>query len=124
MTTWASVAGHQPAQPAGVPQETAADQQPSTTAVVDANAIIAGLRLERLAEEIVTIAEVLKEIRDKQSREYLEALPVRIQCLDPSDESLRAGEHLTTSARNVPKNPHSCSQLKTALHWHSHGLRA
>ncbi len=93
MTTWASIAGHQPAQPAGVSQVAVADQQPSTVAVVDANAIIAGLRLERLAEQVMTIAEVLKEIRDKQSREYLESLPVRIQCLEPSDESLRAGEH-------------------------------
>ena len=89
MTTWAGIAGHD-RPPAASPQQQATADQPST-AVVDANAIIAGLRLDRVAEQVVTIAEVLKEIRDKQSREYLEALPVSIQCLEPSEESVRAG---------------------------------
>ena len=92
MTTWAGIAGHDAAPPAKPPQDQATADQRST-AVVDANAIIAGLQLERISEQVVTIAEVLREIRDKQSREYLEALPVSIQCLEPSDESVRAGTH-------------------------------
>ena len=92
MTTWASVAGKDAPAPSAVPDATAA-AQPST-AVVDANAIIAGLRLDCIAEQAVTIQEVLKEVRDKRSREYLEGLPIVLQCLEPTDESVRAGKCL------------------------------
>ena len=89
MTTWARVASKDTPAASAVPDASAA-AQPST-AVVDANAIIAGLRLDRIAEQAVTIQEVLKEIRDKKSREYLESLPIVLKCLEPTDESVRAG---------------------------------
>ena len=90
MTTWAGVASKDAPAPVAVPDASAA-AQPST-AVVDANAIIAGLRLDRIAEQAVTIQEVLKEIRDKKSREFLEGLPTILKCLEPTDESVRAGK--------------------------------
>ena len=90
MTTWAGVASTDAPAPAAVPDPSAA-AQPST-AVVDANAIIAGLRLDCIAEQAVTIQEVLKEIRDKKSREFLEGLPIVLKCLEPTDESVRAGK--------------------------------
>ena len=61
MTTWASVAGKEAPQAAPAPEGHTTDQP--STAVIDANAIISELRLERIAEQAVTIAEVLKEAR-------------------------------------------------------------
>jgi|LauGreDrversion4_1035100.scaffolds.fasta_scaffold148854_1 hypothetical protein len=91
MASWASVLK--------APQNPAADVAPPTTAegpksiaIVDANAIINGLRLEHLASSFVTIPEVLDEIRDKQSRQFLATLPFPIETREPSDESVKAGE--------------------------------
>ena len=61
-----------------------------TKVVVDANAIVKGLRLERLAEEAVTIPEVLKEIKDKQARHTLATLPFELHVRDPDAESIQA----------------------------------
>ncbi len=64
---------------------------PTRTAVLDANAIINGIRLEDLATTaIVTISEVLTEVRDKQSRQFLASLPFGIETREPSEESLKA----------------------------------
>ncbi|KAJ9520993.1 hypothetical protein QJQ45_022704 [Haematococcus lacustris] len=59
-------------------------------AVVDANAIISGLSLRHLADRFVTIQEVLNEVRDKQSRQFLANLPIGLAVAEPSEESLRA----------------------------------
>ncbi|KAL6762805.1 Nin one binding Zn-ribbon like-domain-containing protein [Haematococcus lacustris] len=59
-------------------------------AVVDANAIISGLSLRHLADRFVTIQEVLNEVRDKQSRQFLASLPFGLAVAEPSEESLRA----------------------------------
>lgn len=61
-------------------------------AVVDANAIISGLRLQGFADKYYTIAEVLNEIRDKQARAFLSTLPYGIEVREPSEESVKAGE--------------------------------
>lgn len=65
---------------------------PTNIAVIDANAIINGIRFERMASTVVTIPEVLEEIRDKQSRQFLATLPFGIEGREPSDESVKAGE--------------------------------
>ena len=52
-----------------------------TKVVVDTNAIVKGFRLERFADEAVTIPEVLAEVRDRQARHTLATLPyTRVQC--------------------------------------------
>ena len=61
-------------------------------AVVDANAIISGADLQGVAARLVTVPEVLREVKDEQSRRRLALLPTALQSQEPSDESLRAGE--------------------------------
>ena len=63
-------------------------------AVVDTNALIAGLQLHTLAEQLVTVPEVLAELRDAKSRQALDALPCRLHTREPSEESLTAGAGL------------------------------
>lgn len=45
----------------------------------------------RYADRCVTTPEVMREVRDKQSRAALEALPFKIETREPSDESVKAG---------------------------------
>jgi hypothetical protein len=59
--------------------------------IVDANAIINGIRLEGIADKAVTIQEVLAEVRDKQSRQFLASLAIKIEIAEPSEESIKAG---------------------------------
>ncbi|CAM6085795.1 unnamed protein product [Calypogeia fissa] len=61
------------------------------TLVVDANALIGGgVRLAGIADQFVTVQEVLNEVRDPASRFHLSTLPVTIRCLEPSAEALAA----------------------------------
>ena len=61
------------------------------TAVIDANAIMSGVPLGSLADRLVTIPEVLEEIRDVKTRERLAALHVVLETLEPTDEAVAAG---------------------------------
>ena len=89
MGSWAQVAGlDAPAQQAV--KTSAVDSSAGTTAVVDTNAIVAGLQLHALASRIVTTEDVLKEVRDKRSREFLANLPFGIETLEPAPQSLSA----------------------------------
>ena len=62
--------------------------------VIDANAIITHqsglLNLHTQYDRIVTIPEVIAEVRDGQSRQALSTLPFEIEQLTPSEESMRA----------------------------------
>lgn len=60
--------------------------------VVDSGAIIRGhgMSFPKLAKKIVTVQEVLVEIRDSKARQFLEALPYDIDIRSPSDEAMRA----------------------------------
>lgn len=92
MASWAAIAQKEPVKAAEAPLQI--ESKPKV-AVIDANAIISGdglMNLMRFAERVVTIPEVLKEVRDKQSRSILAALPFKIETQEPSDESLKAGE--------------------------------
>ncbi len=62
--------------------------------VLDANAIIHGFGLdfEKKAKHIVTIPEVIDEIKDEHARELLARLPYTIELREPSVESCRAGK--------------------------------
>ena len=62
--------------------------------MIDANAIITHqsglLNLHTQYDRIVTIPEVIAEVRDGQSRQALSTLPFEIEQLTPSEESMRA----------------------------------
>ncbi|GAB4856874.1 hypothetical protein Ancab_014793 [Ancistrocladus abbreviatus] len=61
-----------------------------SVAVVDANAIIqGGERLTHLADQFVSLSEVINEVRDPTSRHRLSLLPFTIDTMEPSPDSLR-----------------------------------
>ena len=79
--------------------------------VVDSGPLIKGVRLERIeAEHYVTVPEVMLEIRDKQTRQLMNTLPVELETREPSEEAILAGEHPPTAAasacaRRLPRHP-------------------
>ena len=93
MATWASIAT-KGQQQAAEPSEAAAPAQEKSCAVIDTNAIIDVSQLQLYGEQLATIPEVLKEVRDKKTRDFLERFPFTIQSMEPNPESLRAGEML------------------------------
>lgn len=46
----------------------------------------------RFADKCVTTPEVLREVRDKQSRAALEALPFTIETHEPGPDAVKAGK--------------------------------
>ncbi len=90
MATWAKVATMGQQQPAE-PSQAVAPAQEKSCAVIDTNAIIDGSQLQLYGGQLATIPEVLKEVRDKKTRDFLEKFPFTIQSMDPNPESLRAG---------------------------------
>ena len=60
-------------------------------AVIDSGPLIKGLRLETLnADVLVTVPEVLGELRDRNTRQMLANLPVELTTREPSSEALEA----------------------------------
>jgi PIN domain of ribonuclease len=91
MASWASIARAAAPPPAAV-EEASASTVGLRLLVVDANAIIGGVRLEGVADRAVTVQEVADEIRDKQSRAFLAALPYSLAIREPTEESVKFGE--------------------------------
>lgn len=91
MTSWAAIA-KAAVQPTATSQDLTAKTEGLRLLVVDANAIIAGIRLEGVADRAVTIQEVFNEIRDKQSRQFLATLPYQLQISEPTEESVKIGK--------------------------------
>ncbi|KAI8924226.1 Nin one binding Zn-ribbon like-domain-containing protein [Entophlyctis helioformis] len=60
------------------------------TLVVDSGPLIKGHQLAHLSSSFVTIPEVLAELRDKQTREAVAALPFQLQTRVPSEEAIAA----------------------------------
>lgn len=93
MASWAAIAKTEPAKaPAPAPEPAG---PPPRIAVLDANALIAGtglLGLMASVDKAVTTPEVLREVRDKQSRAALEALPFSIETREPDEDSVKAGD--------------------------------
>ncbi|KAM3578991.1 20S-pre-rRNA D-site endonuclease nob1 [Umbelopsis sp. WA50703] len=58
--------------------------------VIDSAPLLKGTPLRHLAERFCTIPEVVSEIRDKQSREYIKKLPFELELITPSEESIKA----------------------------------
>ncbi len=92
MGTWAAVTKLDAAE--AQPTARGLEASDISVAVVDTNAIISGLQLDRIAETAVTIPEVLSEVRDKHTRQHLANLPFALQCQQPSEESVKAGAEL------------------------------
>ncbi len=62
--------------------------------IVDSAAIIKGVKLDRFGEvEAYTIDEVLKEIRDETSRNFLELHGSSLKVREPKPESLQKGKN-------------------------------
>jgi RNA-binding protein NOB1 len=90
MASWAAMAARKaPAAPAA---PAVADLTGVSVLVVDANALINGVRLEGVAERVVTTQEVLDELRDARTRAFVASLPYEIQVMEPTEESCKAGE--------------------------------
>ena len=92
MPSWSSIVQQPMAEPAAPPPEPPPAAQATSTAVVDANAVIGGTDLRALAETLVTVPEVLEECRDAQAQQRLQLLPEALKTQRPSDEALKAGE--------------------------------
>ena len=59
--------------------------------VADAGPFIKGAPLQKWSNNVVTIREVLTEIRDKATRERLQVLPYELTFKEPSAEALQHG---------------------------------
>ena len=90
MASWASIATKGPQLPVE-PSQPAASTVQKSCAVIDTNAIIDGTQLQTYGEQLATIPEVLKEVRDQKTRDFLERFPFQLQSMEPSPMSLRAG---------------------------------
>ena len=66
------------------------DEQKLAQLVVDAGALIKGVRLDVLARSFYSVAPVMAEVRDKQARELMGMLPFEIVVRKPSAEALKA----------------------------------
>lgn len=101
-SNWSSVVRKR-APPLAPPPAAAADRivagagksrQGIAVAVVDANAIIhGGDLLVSVADKVVSVAEVLAEVRDPVSRHRLSAVPFEVETMDPDPEALKNGEN-------------------------------
>jgi RNA-binding protein NOB1 len=61
-------------------------------AVVDANAVISGGgALSTTAGRMVTVPEVLEEVRDAAARRRLQLLPTPVETVDPTPEFVKKG---------------------------------
>ena len=63
--------------------------------VADSGAFIRGAPLQKWSGEVVTVREVVAEIRDKATRERLQVLPYQLSFREPSAEALRHGTGLS-----------------------------
>ena len=74
-----------------------------TYAVVDSGPLIKGVRLETLnADTLVTVPEVLHELRDRHTRQMIASLPVELQTREPSGEALAAIKAFAKQTGDLP----------------------
>ena len=72
-------------------------------AVVDSGPLIKGVRLETLnADALVTVPEVLREIRDRRARDMLASLPVELETREPSGEAMAAIKDFARKTGDLP----------------------
>ena len=59
--------------------------------VADSGAFIRGAPLQKWSKTVVTVRDVIAEIRDKVTRERLQVLPYELSFREPSSDSIRHG---------------------------------
>ena len=59
--------------------------------VVDSGGFIKCVPVEDFADEVVTLREVVEEIRDKSTRQRLQVTPYELKLKDPDPEDLKTG---------------------------------
>ena len=59
--------------------------------VADSGAFIKGAPLQTWSKTVVTVRDVVSEIKDKATRERLQVLPYELVFREPSNESLQHG---------------------------------
>ena len=69
--------------------------------VVDSGAFIKAALLENWSKNVVTIKEVVSEIRDEHTRRRLQVLPYDLGFREPSQEALHHGEFETTPPKPI-----------------------
>ncbi|PSC73917.1 RNA-binding NOB1 [Micractinium conductrix] len=115
---WASVAAT--AAPVAAPAAPTDGPKPRI-AVVDANALITQhglLNLARFSDKCITTPEVLREVRDKQSRASLAALPFAIDTQEPAEDSVKAVVKFARATGDI----HALSSADVRLIALAHGL--
>lgn len=60
--------------------------------VVDSSGFIKCTSLESVGKEIITIRDVISEVKDPQTRQRLSVLPFELKFRDPDPEAIRSGE--------------------------------
>ena len=71
--------------------------------VFDTGPLIKGARLERTdAEQLVTVPEVLREVRDPAARHLLATLPCEVEVREPSDEAMAAVSRFAKLTGDLP----------------------
>lgn len=61
--------------------------------VADSGAFIRTSPLEKWSQYVVTVREVVTEVRDENTRQRLQVLPYELHIQEPSQEALHHGEH-------------------------------
>jgi RNA-binding protein NOB1 len=84
--------------PPTTPSETATstpaevfDRSKSDLLVVDAAAFIKNVPLQDMAHRLVTLSDVVAEIRDAETRRRLQVLPYELELREPSSEAIKFG---------------------------------
>ena len=86
-TNWESEAGHH----RGHVDTMELEREEIGVLVADSGAFIKGAPLQKWSSKVVTIREVIAEIRDKATRERLQVLPYELTFKEPSTEALQHG---------------------------------
>jgi RNA-binding protein NOB1 len=59
--------------------------------VIDTAGFIRNAPLESFGQNLITLHEVIDEIRDKETKQRLKALPFELQFLEPDTDSISKG---------------------------------
>ena len=77
--------------------------------VADSSAFISAAQLERWSERVVTVREVVTEVRDVDTRTRLQALPYELSFREPGAEALQQGKASLLSRAANPRGLFRCS---------------
>ena len=66
------------------------DEDALDVLVVDTGALVKGVRVDTMGRELVTVPEVVEEVRDRHTRAFVKHLPKRMLVREPSAEAISA----------------------------------